>query len=728
MELRWLLGVLVVLCLEPEATAAEESGRPLLDVLPESALAYVHLDLAKALEKGPDLRLISMVSSDEVAPFLAPLWERALSLLGERAADLDFELDSYSLRDLELDLEGALLGLGAGVLQGEGGPVSFWLSVRSSEPARTLRALTELLGSELSFQAEVLDGHEVKRCFAGEAELFTLAAFDDRVLIAENSRNLLRLRDALGERSPQPRRLTEDDDFIRWRALIEEGDTVFEAYIALARLLLPLELVPGAQVTRELGLHTLRGFGAAVSIIDRDLRESMALLMPEERFGLLRLFDVLEPDPSLAERVLVDSDFVLADHIDWLKVLEVVEESLGDAGINVAEDGDESEAWELLKEIAASIGPGGTLQCELPTSWAFPEILLRIPVRDQARLLNAAQTAAQSAFGPSLRPPGDESTDLRPGTAQVLIGGTPEEPLSMGEEVTYEILQKQTPGGIRMLTLEMSSLDQYGFPCWSFTPSCAIHDGTLWFSESVWTLMSRLRGAGKSLSLRPVTEDPPTRDDVTNKARFPQDPVIILKVSDPELIESTVRFLLIAPTVPWLKQENVWLVMSDFPRIEKIQEGFSLHVISLSKRQGALLWQEQSAYGGPLSLYCSVVSFAFLFSPPSPTYLDDTGGSEAPAPVHEGQPIVGLQAVDATEDTRMRVESVEPGGSAERAGIQVDDELLAIDDEPVRNQADLGACVRAAGAGATVSVRLCRAGVILELPVTVAASSGQEHP
>jgi putative serine protease PepD len=79
---------------------------------------------------------------------------------------------------------------------------------------------------------------------------------------------------------------------------------------------------------------------------------------------------------------------------------------------------------------------------------------------------------------------------------------------------------------------------------------------------------------------------------------------------------------------------------------------------------------------------------------------------------------LGTQSsADPTNPNGARVESVTPGGPADKAGLQKDDEIKAIDGQPVTDPSDLSSAIALKKPGDTVTLRIERNGLTQEIDV-----------
>lgn len=97
---------------------------------------------------------------------------------------------------------------------------------------------------------------------------------------------------------------------------------------------------------------------------------------------------------------------------------------------------------------------------------------------------------------------------------------------------------------------------------------------------------------------------------------------------------------------------------------------------------------------------------------------------------------IGTQAVPLPQTLRERLNleqtsglillNVEAGGAAEAAGILIGDILLAIDDKPTLDPADLQAALRGKQAGNAVKAKLLRGGELMEIEIILGARPARE--
>jgi len=132
--------------------------------------------------------------------------------------------------------------------------------------------------------------------------------------------------------------------------------------------------------------------------------------------------------------------------------------------------------------------------------------------------------------------------------------------------------------------------------------------------------------------------------------------------------------------------------------------------------------------GGVIGIHSRISeSTAENFHVPVETYLatwdrlergEDWGG-ERPT----SRSTIGVRAVDAAQGCR--VERVTDEGPARRAGVQVGDVILRIEQEPITDASCLVHCVRQADPGATLTVTIDRQGEVITMMITVETSRGR---
>ena len=146
---------------------------------------------------------------------------------------------------------------------------------------------------------------------------------------------------------------------------------------------------------------------------------------------------------------------------------------------------------------------------------------------------------------------------------------------------------------------------------------------------------------------------------------------------------------------------------------------------ALVDTDGQILGVNTSAYGRGLALTIPSETVTRVVD----TLL--TGGAVA-------KPYLGIgtQAVPISGNLRERLNleqtsglimlAVEAGGAAEKAGILIGDVLLAIDDKPTLDPADLQAALRSKQAGDAVKAKLLRGGEPVEMPIVLGARPTRE--
>lgn len=731
---------------------AAEPGRALVEVLPESTAVYVHLDVAKILAEGSDLRLARMLQSPEVAPFVAPLWEYLQTRLALQARDLGLPSDDLAWSDLALDMEYGLLGASLDLSGDLDAGLAFAVSLRSRDPDRTATVLDVVLRSLVpgfTTSQERLDDVAVRRCFVGQREVCVTAVLADRVLIAESRARVVEMAAALGASDPLPRRLAGQAEYRRWRAVLDEDHALLEGYVSLRAMTALLMLSPDAsvRVLRELGLLDVRAAGYAVSIADEDLREVFALLLPEERRGLLRLYDVLTPEPGVRELLPLDADAFLVARCDLARVIDVVDESFQDAGLDLWElawsdpllraqlspllGEDPEPVLVAARKLIGSLGDQLAVASRLPEFFAMPEIVIEASVREPEVLRRSASSLREALSAA----PFEWTRSAR----AAIIGPTPVageapdpnegRPVYIRQSARYRIEEARTVDDIEYASL--FPLEDARFV--GAAPAAAMLDGRVLVAECVPTLVEELHRSVHPEELRSPGLPAYCRSLLNPGAG---DPHLIIALDLPRTLRKLIPLLVMfAPLIldSLAEESELELPLSRLPRNEAVLRGFSPLVAMLRVQEDTVVLDLRSATGGLCSTSALLgIPYIYGFDGwPSHTFEPNEGrklGAEAPGD-YEGRPVIGV-SVETRESgvDGLPVDRVVPGGGADRAGIRVGDEILALNGELLLESADLGRIVRATGVGGMVVVRLRRQGVILELPVEVSASAGEEAP
>jgi serine protease DegQ len=90
-------------------------------------------------------------------------------------------------------------------------------------------------------------------------------------------------------------------------------------------------------------------------------------------------------------------------------------------------------------------------------------------------------------------------------------------------------------------------------------------------------------------------------------------------------------------------------------------------------------------------------------------------------------PAALIERLGLPNDVGLLIVSAEPGGPADRAGVLIGDILVALDDAPIADPAELLALLGADRVGKSVTVRIVRGGEVTTVPITVGERPQQQR-
>lgn len=691
--------------------------REFRDALPDTTIAYVHADLATLLDEGRGLRFVRMLEDPEVAPILAPIRAR-LGDTARRALTAQHILPrSASLDDLDVDLELALIGLR---LDGAtAGAPEFAASLRTADPERWMALLVEVT-SDPTQRFSITQASDELRVSRDGHEILSVTRLSDRLILASGTERRDELEARLRAPAAPPRSLVAQSDYARWREL--RGDrAVVEIFARLSPVLGPLALAAGPELrrARELGLLDLQAVGFSLHVADDELEETLAVLLPSARRGILRLFDALVPDPTLLDELRWHADFLVATQVDPPELLDVVVETIDPA---TAPDGSTEARIRAWAAIAASLDGRATVRANLPEFFAWPPTLVEVSVRDEAGLMDALRSVWEIESGRQF----EWSTMGRLGGSSQTRRTAPDpdqdKPVWFHSAGALQLASSEGPDDAHIVTL-VPTEDVARLV--SVAPAATLVPDRVLIAECAPTLKAALAGDAAAPIRSQAADSSSPRGDGTN--------TVAVALAD---VRSVLRRVLasvytLAPLIreEWAEELGGDMNLADLPRTAAVLAGFGDATVVVRKEGDALVLAARSATGGLISTAwvgsLVAVGIGGFARGEVTTTVYSVDLVPMASPDYPGRPLIGVRL---SVERPNEIAEVTPGSAAETAGLRVGDVLEAIDGAAYAPGDDLGAKVRPAGAGGVIQVRVRRMGALLEFPVVVGASRAGDAP
>ncbi|MFG0320410.1 MAG: hypothetical protein ACF8XB_24275 [Planctomycetota bacterium JB042] len=341
--------------------------------LPPSTVAYLSIDVGRAVRELPRLELLELYRDEEVSDFLAGATAYVKAMTREPRAALKL-LEMYGLPDI---VEGravvALVGFGR---TDEEGTLRWGAEIEAGRPVSTgdVVLIVETSGRE-AFAASVERGLELVP-EEGETVEVAHAAFPHRVtrfpsldaaipgvshgfvgdtfVATVNPARYLEVAAAVAAGGREEDALAADPAFQRWRAAGPRGTGVLDLYVGLApvwRSLRPtLEPGPELEVLEAIGLFSVEGAGVSVAAADGRLRDSVAVVTDGRRTGLFSLLDAVHGGGALDE-VPSGVDFAAATSVDPGRLVDRLQ-----ALLDAVEPGAGEEFRVALDDLGVALG------------------------------------------------------------------------------------------------------------------------------------------------------------------------------------------------------------------------------------------------------------------------------------------------------------------------------------------------------------------------------------
>lgn len=700
--------------------------------LPADTLLFAEIDLAGMLAGIDQLDIVRLFRDDEVREFLAPAVEAMSAKIRQLQAGL-FLLRSYGLPQI-IGGRISLALLGVGLPQADGGiewtrgrqvlepdlvariRQAEWVlpdlvvCIETSGRAAFESSLHRIL--ELSpYRIESVDSRQggvaLRRTtveFPGRETRSIgvhhgfVAPQDTRFLLATREESWLSVRERLGPEGATGETLAGSDPFRSWQHTGLRGTDLVRVYATvegLLELLLPRTVrgegdgVAPAEALRNSGLATIQAAGYALGVDGGRIRESLTLVLPEQKTGVLALLDALQPTADLGTSIPATSAAALALGLDpsrlvdrWEHYLEETSESAHATYRQHLEQARQELGVDLRGDLIGSIGSAARIFARLPSSGLVPEVEGEVQLLDGKRFWLAfrrlEQVAAERSGG-SLEVAGFDLPDGNAGSYWKLAGV----PVSPAFAVSGESLRfGLTPRTVRRTlgqqdrpppkVREVTNLDH----CLrSFSASQAETITGLFYLD-----LPALAGFG---------------------------------------LETATPFLGSA-----FRDLPFELDVSAMPFPETIASYLSGLLLTLRTSERAITLDAASPVGGllfPLALPALLLAPRSV-APGDPFVREVFQDEGRPADDTEmSSAYLGLAPAEAgtAGTTGLLIASIAPGSPAESAGLLAGDRILALDDRPIQSAEQLSTALASQRPGAEVLILVQRSGELYTFPVVL---------
>lgn len=681
------LGSAIVLLATAVAHADEKS---LADVLPAETPIYLSVDVKTAVATWHTLDVVRLYRDPEVQEFIAPALA-ALDTELKQAQAVAFLAQQYGMPAIiDGRIEIGVLGFEEesrpGVHSFEPEPVMLIDTAgRESFESSLLRVL------ELDPRIEVVDADGARAIVFppelgnGQEKRVHFAFAGDKFLASPQPAALARCLALLEGREQAGSSLSADPAFASWRKRCVRGGEVFELYVGVAGLLAQPEVQQLPESLRSefdrFGVSALRGVGLAIAIDDGRLRDTFALVLPEEaeaRKGMLALADALQPGAAILERIPVSAAGGVVVRLDAARVLDVIGAVAATDPVakrnydEVLDHFQEAMGYSLRDDFLRSVGAEAVLVAQMPKNGYMPELIGALELRDAARFQQILDQARKNHASQGI-----ECVDLgladHPGGFYAKVPGLP------------------------------------------ITPSFCVVGGSLLFGSTPQILKKAIASGGlKSAKL----------DDGSDLARcirtnVGRDVGSLAGVAWFDLARAAVVGLGIAePFLPAIFADAPFpLDAGKLPAPETIGSYLSGFIVTLRHSDDVLALEAS----GPVDLVVLMGGAAGIGIRSFYEMSNEFPVEDVPAPQHvltPDSPFLGIR-MDPNETGGVTLTSVTEGAPAAVAGLVAGDRITAIDDQPVGGPGDLPGILAAKGIGTRVVVTAQRAGEEHTFPLTI---------
>lgn len=315
--------------------------------LPASTLAYVSIDVGRAVREVPNLELVKLYRDEEVHDFLTGATSFVMKETRQLRAGLKL-LEMYGLPDIVAGkVVVALVGFGRAPEMGAAGAIEWGAPLERDRPfsigdvvmivetsgresfGETLERAFELVPEErvTDAVAHASFAHEVTRfprlgpAIPGLSHGFV----GDTFVATLNPARYVEVAQAVAAGTRENDPLTGDGTYAAWRAAAPRGTGVLDIYVGGHALWKVLEPAMEYDVTlrrcRDLGVTAIDGLGVSIGVERGRIRDSIAVVTGQERPGLLGLLDAFTSG-TIASEVPGAADLAIAANVDWMTLLD----------------------------------------------------------------------------------------------------------------------------------------------------------------------------------------------------------------------------------------------------------------------------------------------------------------------------------------------------------------------------------------------------------------------
>lgn len=714
------LFALTLLCAPQTASADLE------DVVPSDALAWLSIDVGRVMREYQTLDLVRLFHDEEVQDFLKP----AIDALVSSGEWRDLQAGLFMAR--AYGIPAVIAGEVSIVVLGVGEVTERGIVWSGSEGVLPDGFMSGRSGARIAFPDLLLSiettGREAFESSFGRAleidpEWVTTPIEESGVTFSATRMNIdsveiplfhgfagdrfvaglrmERVRDALlalGGGAAEEGRLGSDPSFQRFRRTSSRGSHVLEAYVhtaALWRFLGPSHFsVRDRAEFASVGLDGVLGAGLVIGMESGRLRDSVSVVLSQERRGALALLDGLRSNDEAVDVMTVseiaegavggvawrwDVSKLLAEAEGFLagvdpRALSELQEGLAEA--------DEQLGLDVRRDLIGGLGHGGSVSVHLPRGISIPDVV------------GAISLTAGSAIS-------DTVARLLPIAVQQSRGA-------------FEVADMEIEGADRAFYLKI--VDVPVAPAFAFT-SDALH-----FGGSVATVKR---------ALRPSTGSAAVGDDLerclaTTVQSDLADASFLLYVDLASAAEYGLGMAgMFLPAV--LAEIPVKLDPTLFPMPDTVADYLSGLLLTVRVGDDYVALDSSSPLGG-----------VWL-----PAALGAVGAATQQRSRAEADRVARMAAERAREEARavdegpdsvffgvnydpevqrgsgLHVISLVPDAPAAAAGIRPGDRIIEVGGVPVGSPRDFQMALRELSAGAATRVRIEREGAVLEISVTL---------
>ena len=444
-----LLAALVLIAPSVRGAAAEppdEQLRSLAKLVADDVMLYAEVDVLRAVADFQQLDLVRLYQDEEVQDFLAPLIEQFGDELGQIQGGLSL-LSMYGLPQIL----GGKIQIAVTPPAGEGqtdpgllllvrtnGPESFQASLARcvellpKPPVDTLleRNGFSFVSSSLRLGSESDKPFQVLHGYVG-----------DHFLLATTEQGWLETAGNLVGEGQSARALDALESFRAWQTTTARDDSVLAAYVAVPPILSQLDDHLRTESDR-LGLSGIPAIGVSLGLASGRTRESLALILPPERTGVLGLLQAFQPGRPLTAppsgSAAVWSMRVSPDlYLNRLRTfLERFDPPRHEELLRSIDRYSQSLGIDFEKDLLATIGNEYRVGAALPRGSFLPELFGSLALKDPERFRQALNQITEQWERTAPQIEREELLlDEHPGAFYLTIPGSPMSPaLAVGAD------------------------------------------------------------------------------------------------------------------------------------------------------------------------------------------------------------------------------------------------------------------------------------------------------